>query len=344
MTSTGVTIFPLPKLEFEDAAQNMAAVMHAIHSIDTNIAEAHRFFEDAMKWLWDCAAEPILEHLGFHASPNPGQPWPRIWWISSGLFSLLPIHAAGDYAKQKHTGEPCTVLDRAISSYSPTLTTLIYAFNRMRTLETDVDPEQARALIVGMPNTPGKSPLLNAPKEVESVKGLLEKSMPVDVRMHPKQAEVVSLLKGATIAHFACHGISDKQDPSKSRLLLTDHMERPFDFRVLSKIRLKHCQLVYLSACSTAENKNLKLSGESIHLVGGFQLADVPTIIGTLWEIDDKEAVSVTALFYESLLEGGQADTTRSAEALHHSIRRYRDQCTSDHAILNWAAYVHYGI
>ena len=195
----------------------------------------------------------------------------------------------------------------------------------MWTLETDVNSEQARALIVGMPNTPGKSPLLNALKEVESVKGLLEKSMPVDVRMHLKQAEVVSVLKGATIAHFACHGISDKQDPSKSCLLLTDHMERPFDFRVLSKIRLKQCRLVYLSACSTAENKNLKLSGESIHLVGGFQLADVPTVVGTLWEIDDKEAVSVTALFYESLLDSGQAHTTRSAEALHHSIHRYRD-------------------
>lgn len=46
-------------------------------------------------WLWDNAAGPVLDALGYQGPPAPGETWPQLWWVPGGLLSLLPIHAAG---------------------------------------------------------------------------------------------------------------------------------------------------------------------------------------------------------------------------------------------------------
>ncbi|MGQ4333341.1 CHAT domain-containing protein [Streptomyces hayashii] len=54
------------------------------------------------------------------------------------------------------------------------------------------------------------------------------------------------------IAHFACHGASDRADPSKSLLLLHDHASDPLTVASLAPVRLDNVQLARLSACHTA--------------------------------------------------------------------------------------------
>ena len=123
-------------------------------SLEKDESEAHQQFDRAMKWLWDCIAEPILLHLGFCDAIQAEAPWPRVWWISGGLFSLFPIHAAGDYVRARDTHGACTVLDRVVSSYSPTLKALLHAHERMKTLN-NTEGEQPIAMIVGMAKTSG---------------------------------------------------------------------------------------------------------------------------------------------------------------------------------------------
>ena len=50
---------------------------------------------DVLEALWDYAVKQILDELGFTQTPSTGQAWPRVWWVGSGLLSVLPIHAAG---------------------------------------------------------------------------------------------------------------------------------------------------------------------------------------------------------------------------------------------------------
>jgi hypothetical protein len=60
---------------------------------------ASELISDIFRWLWETAARDILEVLGMHdrlpddlASPR------RIWWVTTKWMSVLPIHAAGNYA------------------------------------------------------------------------------------------------------------------------------------------------------------------------------------------------------------------------------------------------------
>jgi hypothetical protein len=81
---------------------------------------------DVLGWLWDAAAEPVLARLGHTGDRKSGDPWPRVWWCPTGPLSVLPIHAAGHHPRYRTTATRNTdcVLDRVISSYTPTLTAL----------------------------------------------------------------------------------------------------------------------------------------------------------------------------------------------------------------------------
>jgi tetratricopeptide (TPR) repeat protein len=335
ITSTGITSLQLC-INIDDVVKYGSSVRISVDFLARNESEAHLQFEHAMKWLWDCVAEPVLRHLGFCDIPECD--WPRVHWILGGLANLFPIHAAGDFQSPGST-----VLDRVISSYSPTLKALIHAYDRAINLDSASDPESS-AMIVCMEHTPGlveKKQLTNALAECNSVQRRLQ-DITSEILLNPTRDEVLSGLTKCTIVHFACHGVSDQGDPSKSKLLLRDWRQRPLNFRILSKTWLSRCRLAYLSACGSAENKNLELSDESVHLVGGFQIADVPTVIGTSWKIDDSESATVVERFYAELLEDSDiAYIRRAGKALHKAVRYQRDNGARP---LIWGATIRYGV
>lgn len=77
--------------------------------------------EAILEWLWDVVTCPVLEALGFQ-SPIQDDKWPRIWWIPTGSLSHFPLHAAGRFVERSTE----TVLDRVMSSYSPSIKALVY--------------------------------------------------------------------------------------------------------------------------------------------------------------------------------------------------------------------------
>ncbi|MBR7836599.1 CHAT domain-containing protein [Actinospica durhamensis] len=298
---------------------------------------------EVLEWLWDTAAQPVLRHLGHDRAPQAGERWPRIWWAPGGLLGMLPLHAAG-YHRREGAGQ--SVLDRVVSSYTPTVRALGYARSR-RTL---LPPEHS--LIVAMPVTPGiRGSLDNVLREAE----LLARRLPEPVVLieregvedadTPTRDEVVARLATAEIAHFCCHGTSHPSDPSRSQLFLHDHRERPFTVSSLTTARLHHAQLAYLSACETMRNRVADLADEGIHLASAFQLAGYPHVIATLWPINDAIAVDVADAFYAGL-EGRRKtiDLSRSATALHDAVTRVRDGFRRRASPSLWAAYTHTGV
>jgi hypothetical protein len=163
-----------------------------------------------LEWLWDAAARPILDELNYRHTPVPGTAWPRLWWVPGGLLGFLPLHAAGYHRKLPGADGRRTVMDRVISSYTPTVRALGYARERNIASTT-----AERALIVAMPTTPGiDSPLPHVAKEAELVHARLPGSTlliedPGITNAHPPtNANVLAHLGGCAIAHFACHGSS----------------------------------------------------------------------------------------------------------------------------------------
>ncbi len=352
LTTDGITSVELPALNAASLNERVAsfhqaltAVTHAVGPHDRMTAQ--RTLTDILSWLWDTVAEPILDSLGLSQTPPPSASWPRVWWSPGGVLGLLPIHAAGYHLEV--TDPRRTVMDRVISSYTPTIRALRYARQHQHTARP------RRALIVAMPSTPGLpdgAQLPNVPAEVAAIRPLLPDpfilaepaSTPGDLLIAsadiPTKTNVLAQLAGCSIAHFACHGVSDPADPSRSLLLLHDHDIDPLTVASLASVQHDDLQLVYLSACRTAITTTLL--NEAIHLTSAFQLSGSGHVIGTLWEINDAIAVQIAANFYRGLSGGsGDLDPDQAARALHQAIRVAREDYAQSPSL--WAAYLHAG-
>ncbi|KAF8543384.1 CHAT domain-containing protein [Trichophaea hybrida] len=292
-----------------------------------------------LQWLWNVMAGPILHELGFREAVTTDD-WPRICWIPTGPLCMLPIHAAGYHCEMGSR----TVLDRVISSYSPSVKALLYA--RRNEARQNKHTVSDKAVIVSMETTPKCTKLAFARKEIIELESLLPSSIPRVVLHKPKKEEVLASLSGCSIFHFAGHSHSHPSDPSMSTLLMSDWQKNPFT--VKDFLTLKYHQnpplLAYLSACSTGDNRDYKLLDEGIHLMGACQLAGFRHVIGSLWEVSDKHCVDVAREVYSTMIEAGMSRESVSL-GLHHAILNLRDGSESmiDDPLI-WAAYIHMGI
>ncbi|MFI8912808.1 CHAT domain-containing protein [Streptomyces sp. NPDC053513] len=348
VTSEGVTLLPLPGLDMDTVDATVTTFHQALRDAhDTTLPPEERAAAQAtqsrvLEWLWDAAAGPVLDRLGFTTAPPMGGDWPRTWWVTSGLLSLLPVHAAGYHSAQ----DSRTVMDRVASSYTPTIRALRHARRHAAV------PVSAKALVVAMEATPGAAPLRHAATETEALRRHFPEATVLTghgtahgTSMSPSaatKANVLSHLPDAAIVHFACHGAHDPTDPSRSKLLLQDHQRDPLTVSSLAGVRLSGAALAYLSACRTAFNENEATLDESVHLTTAFHLAGFRHVIGSLWEIDDWLAARISDGFYAKLLaNGGSLENFDVARALHDEIRAQRAKYVRAPSL--WAAHIHVG-
>ncbi|MFC3453040.1 CHAT domain-containing protein [Amycolatopsis speibonae] len=270
-----------------------------------------RVVPDIVGWLWDVAVAPILAAL-------PGTR--RLWWMPTDLLGLFPWHAAG------HPGEP-GALDAVVSSYTATLRTLAHARSRPPSAER-------RQLTVAVRDVPGATPLPATVSEAEHLHGT-HPDLPLLIDEHATADAVLTSLREATWAHFACHADADLLVPSRGGIRLHDEILTLSD---ISRLRLADAELAYLSACSTA-NPGITQADESLHLASAFQLAGFRHVIATLWPIADDIAATTAREIYRHL-EG-----TPSADSAAHAVRRATLDLRAEHPDRPdlWASLIHNG-
>ncbi len=349
LTQGRITAVDLPGLTRDALISQVLAFHEAVRATGDPTATradqvaAQVTMSQVLAWLWDTTAGPVLQALGYDREPLADEEWPRVWWAPAGLLSLLPIHAAG---RHQDAQDRPAVMDRVISSYTPTVRALRYARQRARAEAGAPD----RSLIVAMPNTSGLvGGLQGVHAEVNRVRAMLPDPVVLSEPEAggppghlPTRANVLAQLPDCAIAHFACHGATNPADPSQSRLLLRDHATDPLTVASLAPVNLSRARLAYLSACQTAIVPTDRLVDEAIHLATAFQLAGFSSVVGTLWEITEPAAASVAAAFYTGLRTGrGVLDTGRAAAALHHAVRVRRDRHPARPFL--WAGYLHAG-
>lgn len=104
---------------------------------------------------------------------------------------------------------------------------------------------------------------------------------------------------------MACHGFADHRDPLSSGLILRkcdegiEEQDR-LTVRSVVGLNLANAHVAYLSACSTAENKEKILADGMIHVVSGFQVVGFPHVVGCLWQSDNTTCVTVANNFIRS--------------------------------------------
>ncbi|KAH7556325.1 hypothetical protein BM1_05759 [Bipolaris maydis] len=281
-----------------------------------------------LKWLWDIVVSPVLKELGYDKAPPDGK-HPRVWWIPTGYFSLLPIHAAGVH----DDNSPNTAMDRVMSSYATSFKSLLDGRHRIGTnQESDSSKHIRRAALVSMSTTPGlgqNHDLPFAEEEIRVVKGLMT-SLKLEVaEPSPNRLEVLDELRRSQILHFAGHGGPNDENLSASSILLSDWKANPLTTEDVRSTSLADSPqfLAYLSACSTGPNNNAStlLIDENIHLISSFRLAGFRHVIGTLWDVQDEYCVDIARIFYETLRDEEISDDAVCL-GLHRAIMTLRNR------------------
>ncbi|MFI0484424.1 CHAT domain-containing protein [Actinomadura sp. 9N215] len=288
------------------------------------VPAAARSLTRSLEWMWSVIAGPVLDRLGLRFTPDEDAPWPRLFWCPTGWASFLPLHAAGNH----EDGRRATVLDRAVSSYTPTLRALLRARAELAGRAT----AEPAPLVISLPETPGGGGLPGAAAEADLIKGLF----PDAAELTGPEATVDAVLRelpGHAWVHFGCHGVSDLNRPSEAGLQLHDGRFRAYD---AAGLRMERPVLAVLAACSTSRG-GFFVPDEVIHVASSFQLAGYPHVIGTFWPVSDRLSRKVTEEFYLALARGAFAPAT----ALHGPIRRLRDRFPAAPHL--WAAHAHTG-
>lgn len=148
-----------------------------------------------------------------------------------------------------------------------------------------------------------------------------------DVTMmhNPTRREVLFELPEAGIVHFACHGFS-AQDPSQSGFYLKEWKASPLTVSDLTSVNSKSTKFAYLSACHTSAMRDPQLLDESITLSSAIQLSGYPSVVGSLWWVEDIHSAQVAKDVYEWMLDDAGINERHAAEGLRNAVRALRDR------------------
>jgi CHAT domain-containing protein len=254
----------------------------------------------------------------------------------TGPLTFLPIHAAGLYGPNSESPVlGSKLVDYVVSSYTPTLTALIDGW-RPRA------QSKPKLLAVALPLESG---LFCAQNEIDRIQQHV--NLVPDFSLKPlieSNATVKGVEEGmqeCSWVHFACHGVQDISNPTRSALLLAQHAR--LTLSNISKLSLPHAELAYLSACQTATGTE-DLSEEAVHLTAGMLLAGYRGVIGTMWSIIDQDAPQVADVVYAQLFKEQHPDATQAAFALHEAVKKLCNESKEKKSFFSWVPYIHVGI
>ena len=122
----------------------------------------------------------------------------------------------------------------------------------------------------------------------------------------------------AGIIHLSTHGIYNPLAPAFSRVLLAPDAEKQYDgfleLHEVYNLDLQQADLVVLSACQT--NLGEQSGGdEIIGLTRAFIYAGTPSVMATLWSVEDKATKELMVAFYSYLDKGySKGEALRQAQ------------------------------
>lgn len=185
------------------------------------------------------------------------------------------------------------------------------------------------------------APLPNAIKEVEFLKANYKGDFFIGTDANERNFKKLAL-KNYSILHLAMHGLVNEKNATESSLAFSEDFDKQED-NFLHAFEIKEHQiptnLVVLSACETGCGKYA--SGEGVmSLARSFMYAGTPSVVMTLWSINDETTATMMSLFYAELAKGLPTD-----EALRQAKLQYLATTNSPTATapMFWAPFVHIG-
>jgi CHAT domain-containing protein len=149
--------------------------------------------------------------------------------------------------------------------------------------------------------------------EAEEVKNVYPDST-VYVKREATEEKSKSLSPSYDILHFATHAQLNEDDPLSSAVLLAKGGKEDgrLEVREIFGMDLK-ANLVVLSGCDTALGK-LSTGDELVGLTRAFIYAGTPSVVASLWNVDDSSTAQLMASFYRNLKTMSKVEALRQAQ------------------------------
>jgi CHAT domain-containing protein len=149
--------------------------------------------------------------------------------------------------------------------------------------------------------------------EAEGVKNVYPESA-VYVKKEASEEKSKSLSPSYDVLHFATHAQLNEDDPLSSAVLLAKEGKEDgrLEVREIFGMDLK-ANLVVLSGCDTALGK-LSTGDELVGLTRAFIYAGTPSVVASLWSVDDSSTAQLMASFYRNLKTMSKAEALRQAQ------------------------------
>jgi len=185
---------------------------------------------------------------------------------------------------------------------------------------------------VGFSNPDGSLPYTNT--EVQNIAELFT-SPSLYINENAKKSVLQTVDFSRAFLHLATHGKFRTDKSTESYLIMADGK---LTIQEIWGLPLKGLLLTTLSACQTGVGEIM--SGDDlITLETSFIYAGSPSVISTLWQVDDQATSDLMRLFYEHLLDG-----MTKADALVSAKREFRAQKEAYNHPYYWAAFTLRGV
>ncbi len=216
--------------------------------------------------------------------------------VPFGCLHYLPFQALGTVDAG---GTPHYALERFRIGYLSSTT--LYRLTQQR--------EDAAETLLAFANPDGSLP--GARSEVET---LVRSGYPQAKVLFEKDAvkqRFFELAGGYRILHFATHGYITT-DPTSSFLKMADGELTVNEILGFEGLEGK-TDLVVLSACQTALEKGQATEDEPISIASAFATAGAPSLVASLWSVDDEATKELMSRFYDGLHRRGPGFDTLDA-------------------------------
>ncbi|MBN1896059.1 CHAT domain-containing protein [bacterium] len=228
--------------------------------------------------------------------------------VPHGILHYLPFAALMDEQGN-------FIMDRFSLSVAPSATVLGYCMEKGE--NRSPGGKSLRVLALGNPDLGDEAmDLPFAGKEVESLTRVYDQV----TQFFGAEANEGTLRREIAkndLIHFACHAVFEPEAPLFSALLLSPEKENDGRLEVQEIFGLNlNCGLVTLSACETGLSRVTR-GDELIGLTRGFIFAGAPSIITSLWKVDDLATAVMVKRFYRFLRSGlSRSEALRQAQII----------------------------
>ncbi len=242
--------------------------------------------------------------------------------IPHGILHYLPFNAFWNPNTNTY------LVDTYTTNYLPSASVL-----RFTTEKSQGNPNNNQLLAMANPTAQGLPTLIHATQEVRSVTNLYG-TTPL-TNQNATETNFNTLSQDSDILFLAAHGQLNQQNPLFTRIVLAPDQQNDGSLTVeeVYDLDLSNTNLVFLSACQTTLGGSDQ-GDDFIGLNRAFIYAGTPTIIASLWNVDDQATQILTTTFFDHLHNG-----TSPAQALQRAQQTVRNNPNYTHPYY-WAAFI----